>query len=121
MAESTIDKILQKINPDLKYEHLNYLEREEVNRMLTAVNINPLSIEDLKKYMRSLITAVENELIDTDEFVYVLIFKRVNRKHILLKARLKNYLLIEAFLYSRERASQAMERYIDNLKPEIRK
>ena len=100
---------------DLKIESLNILEKETYFKMLEAVQKAKMTPEKLKQYIISMRDAVAKELIQEPEFIRVFIFKFDNRKQILLKARLQNYMLLEAFLNSPEEAKEQLESMISNL------
>lgn len=102
-----LDKLMQKLG--LKFEDLKPHEQEEYLSMLNTLAQKPLSVEDIKQHIQSMRRAVENELVDTEEFTFVLCFRVVNRKHVGLKARLKNYILLESFFESKERAKKVLE------------
>jgi len=74
-----------------------------------------LTVEKVRENISSMKYAVENALIDEPEFAYIFIFKVPNRKQILLKARLQNYMLLESFLLSPERAKEQLESAISGL------
>ena len=99
----------------LKIEDLNAAEKETYFKMLEVVQNSQMSPEKLKEYISSMREAVTKELIDEPEFNYILIFKIPNRRQILLKARLKNYMLLESFLDSPIKAQEALEGMIGNL------
>lgn len=111
---SLADDLIKRIRPDLPdltYDRLTSDERETLHGWLERLSAKALVVEDIKKHLRVMIGSVEQELVNTDEFEYVFfgLFKRVNRKHLFLKARLRNYLLLEAFVTSPERAKEALE------------
>lgn len=109
---SKLSSLLEQLIPGAKYEELNYDERDELNRRLLMLQKTPMTIEDVKTFVSNIRMSIERELVDEDEFIYVLgIFKRVNRKHIFLKAHLKFCILVEGFLTSKERAKAIMESY----------
>ncbi len=112
-----IDNILEKVG--LKYDDLDTIghagEKEELNRMLTSLSQNQLTIEKVKTYISSMKFSVEQQLVDEPEFNYIFIFKVLNRKQIYLKARLRNYMLLEAFLSTPEKAKEALDRAIAGL------
>ena len=83
--------------------------------MLETVQKAQLTPEKLSLYITSMREAVERELINEPEFIYIFIFKVENRKQILLKARLQNYLLLEAFLTSPQRAEEQLKAMVGNL------
>lgn len=93
----------------LNIDKLNASEKETYFQMLDVVQKSQMTPEKLRDYIISMRDAVEKELIDEPEFIRVFIFKFENRKQILLKARLQNYRLIEAFLVSPEMAKRRLE------------
>lgn len=96
----------------MKYDDLNDSEKETLQSWLTALQTTALTIDRIKESISSMKYAVEQEIIDTPETIFFF----PNRKQILLKARLRNYMLIEAFLTSPERAKAAIEQSILSLK-----
>jgi hypothetical protein len=98
-----------------KVEDFNSLEKETYFKMLEDVQKSQMSNEKLRDYIIAMRNAVERELINEPEFIRVFIFKFENRKQILLKARLQNYMLLESFLISPERAKQALEDMISGM------
>ena len=114
-----MDEILKKLG--LKWEDLDTPghagEKEQLRLWLEALQKNQLTTDKIKDSLTSMRYAVEQELVDEPEIIWVLfIFPRVNRKHIFLKARLKNYMLIEALLTSPERAKAMLEQMLSNIK-----
>ena len=101
----TISDILKKFH--LSYEDLNAAEKETLNNWLNKLNKTEIKPEDVKNYIREMISGVETELTEADYH---------SKKDIFLKARLKNYLLLEAFLESPEKARKALEKQLANLK-----
>lgn len=94
---SVTDKLEQQ---GINIEELNAIEKQTYFEMLDAVQDSQLTPEKLKDYILNMRSAVEEELIKTD----------LNSKEDqFLKARLKNYMLLEAFLTSPERAKKALE------------
>lgn len=106
-----IDNLLEKLG--VKYEDLTSGEKETYKKWLSVLDTKPLTIEDLKYYIKQVKDVVSTELADCDEFVHFGPFKWVNRKHVGLKARLKNYLLLEAFLESKEKAKNTLEKQLE--------
>lgn len=106
----TIDEILSKAG--LTYEELNATERETLYSMLDAVNKSAITINKFRDYIQTMRDSIEVELINEPEFHRVFLFRIENRKQILLKARLRNYMLIGAFLDSPRKAQEAVERAI---------
>lgn len=99
----------------IRIEDLNSAEKKTYIKMLEAVSSSEMTPEKLKAYVSQMKEAVERDLINEPEFNYIFIFKVANRKQILLKARLLNYILLEAFLLSPQRAKEALEGMIGNL------
>lgn len=106
---NAVDTILEKLN--LKYEQLTKEERATYERMLADVRQNQLSIDKLRGYIRDMRSSVEMKL--TEEAMkhpsfWTFLFNF--RNDLSLKARLRNYLLLEAFLDSPKKAEAALER-----------
>lgn len=104
-----IDDILEKFN--LKYEDLTAVERETLNTWLEALDKSKLTLQGVKTYIATMRDAVEQELTKESMkrpsfWAFVFNFRKDN----LLKARLRNYMLLEAFLSTPEKARQALER-----------
>lgn len=106
-----IDNLLEKIG--VKYEDLSSEEKETYKKWLSVLDTKPLTIEDVKFYLEQAKNNVSMELADCDEFDRFGPFKWVSRKHVGLKARLKNYLLLEAFLQSKEKAKNSLEKSLE--------
>ena len=101
----------------IKIDTLNAVEMETYKKMLTAVEKAQIDQVSLKKYVVSMRESVERELIKEPEFKWIFIFRVANRKQILLKARLQNYLLWEGFLISPEKAKERLEEMIEGMLP----
>ena len=93
-----MDEILTRFN--LKYEDLNTAERETLNTMLASLSKNELTIAKIKEYIESMRDAVEDDLTKVGH---------ESKQDIFLKARLRNYMLLEAFLTTPEKAKRAIE------------
>jgi hypothetical protein len=108
---SLINEVLEKFG--LKEEDLDTPghsgEMETLLKMQQTIQKNQVSVERTRAYVSSLREEVTKQLVDEPEFNYIFIFKVPNRKQIFLKARLKNYMLLEAYLSSPERMKQEME------------
>ena len=103
---SLFDKILDEYG--LKYEDLNMEERETYNSKV--FNVKAISVEDIKEHVTAMKNSIALQLTDVpddDEH------QDKNRK---LKARLKNYLVLEAFLNTPVRAEKALREAVGNLK-----
>ena len=89
------------------YDELNPVERETFHKMLETVERAQISLEDVKIHIRTIRQAVENELATHN---------LSKEQDLYLKARLKNYILLEALLDSPERARKALDQYIKSKK-----
>src|ERR1035437_6633817 len=99
---------------DIDFDKLNTVERDEYLKMLNIVQSSEVTLEDFKKFVRSVRESLENTLVDTEDFIYSPIFtflKRPNPKVAELKARLKNYIVFERFFGRPELAKQALDVY----------
>lgn len=108
-----ISEILEKVG--LKYEDLNQAEVATLTGWMQSIQQNNVSVDSVRTYIESMRDSVESELIDEPEFIYVLWFRVANRKHLLLKARLRNYMLLIAFLSTPEKAKQALDKALASL------
>lgn len=117
-----IDTLLSKVG--LKFEGnpgdptvLNYDERDVLlNQWLPALSGKGLSVEDVKKYIQKMKESVEKDLVKLEmahPSFWSFLFDRKKKERLL--ARLENYMLLEDFLASPERAKEAVERYIEEL------
>lgn len=99
-----IDTILEKLN--LRYEDLNIAEKETLNTWIQQLSTNKLILEDVKKHISFMRGSVERELTTTD----------LNTKQdLFLKARLRNYMLLEALMNSPDEAKQSLEKALSGL------
>ena len=98
---SLMDNILEKVG--LKFEDLNPIEKETLFTWQEALQKSQLSLENVKTYIKSMRDAVEVELTKTD---------LDSKQDMFLKARLRNYMLLEAFLSTPERAKEALDKAI---------
>jgi len=105
MAESSIiDDILTKVG--LKYEDLKPAEKETLYGWVEALKTKEMSVQDIREYVSSLKYNIESELTKPDNSPTDDIF---------LKARLRNIMLLEAFLSSHDRAKSALEKQLKAL------
>ena len=111
---SFLDDIEEKSG--LKVDNFTPAEKETLFAMLDVVSKSQLSPEKMKEYVSRMRAAVEEELVKEPTFIWVFVFKFENPKLIQLQARLKNYMLFEAFLSSPERAKQQLDNMIANVK-----
>ena len=99
-----LDQILEKAG--LKYEDLNSVEKETLNSWMETLQKGQISVERIKEYVTSMKEAVEQELTKHD---------LGSKQDLFLKARLRNYMLLEGFLATPERAKQQMENAISSM------
>ncbi len=96
-----IDEILQRIG--LKYEDLTSAERDTLSGWMEALDSNQLTLDRVRVFVHQLRDHVEQEVVTVDNG---------SKQDIFLKARLRNLMLIEAFMTSPEQAKAALERAI---------
>jgi len=101
---SLIDEILEKAG--LKYEDLNASEKETLFAWDEALAKGQLTVERVKEYLSSMREAVEQELCKHD---------LGSKQDLFLKARLRNYMLLEAFLSTPEKAKKQMENAVSSI------
>lgn len=110
-----IEELLAKYG--LTYEDLDTPghsgEKEYLFKLEADLKKNALTVEGIRDYISSLREGVERELVDEPELKYIFI---PNRKHLMLKARLKNYLLLELFLSTPEKLKAEIERNLQAIK-----
>lgn len=112
-----IDQLEEKYG--FKFEKLSAAEKESFLQGMNMAATSQITPEKMRTYVTSMREAVEKELVVEPEFNYIFIFKIPNRKQIFLKARLMNYLLLEGFLGTPERAKQAFEDAVSNMAKRI--
>jgi len=99
-----IDNLLERFN--LKYEDLNAVERETINSWIEALEKSRVTTTKIKEYISAMRSGVEQELTKTSNN---------NKQDLFLKARLRNYMLIEAFLTTPERAKEQLEKALSGI------
>lgn len=99
-----IDEILERLN--LKYEDLNQTERDTLHQWLEQLSDKKLTLDDVRGYIQQMMFAVQQDLTEA---------RHGQKKDLLLKARLKNYMLLEAFLDSPEKAKKRLEAHLTTL------
>lgn len=122
---SAIDDLLKE-KFGLTYEQLSEAERETLQSWQKVLNSNQLDIEDVRRFIKSMRVGIENELSVIKEvpvgwisiFALFVPFYGMIRKwyadqyRVGLEMRLRNVILIEAFLTGPATAKQALERQI---------
>ena len=99
-----IDSLLEKVG--LKYDDLTPVEKETLNSWQEALQKGQLSLEKVREYIVSMREAIENELTKSD---------LGTKQDLFLKARLRNYMLLEGFLSTPERAKEQIENAISGM------
>ena len=90
----------------LKYEDLNVVERETYNSKLSEIQKSGMSVEKIKTYIHTMKESVELELTKVGH---------ESKQDIFLKARLRNYMLLEAFLNSPEKLQFQLEQMVSSM------
>ncbi|MFZ2882221.1 MAG: hypothetical protein WA019_04050 [Candidatus Moraniibacteriota bacterium] len=96
---NVLDEIVEKLGG---YDQLKPDEKTTYQEHLKIIEGKPISVDDTKAFVRNMINVIEKALVDTKEY---------SPESRSLKARLKNFLVLEQFLYSPERARAALERF----------
>ena len=99
-----IDELLAKAG--LKYEDLNPSERETLNVWMEALQKGQVSVEKIKEYITSMKESVEQELSKSN---------LGSKQDLFLKARLRNYMLLDAFMTTPEKAKEQIENAISGM------
>lgn len=97
-----IDNILKLfgIEEDVTYDELSDTDQEIYREWQDKLEVGGLTIEDIKKYVHALRQSVDLELSQTPQN---------DPKDVYLKARLRNYVLLEAFLTAPDLAREALK------------
>ena len=96
--------ILEKLG--VKYEDLNPVERETYNSKLSEIQKSGLSVDKIRDYVHRMKESVELELTKVGH---------ESKQDIFLKARLRNYMLLEAFLDTPDRLKVQLEQMVSSL------
>lgn len=99
-----MDEILQKVG--LKYEDLTTAERETLQSWTKSLEQKKLTLDSVKEYISGMRVSVERDLTQVGH---------EHKQDIFLKARLRNYILLEAFLESPEKARKALDNAVAGL------
>ena len=103
---SVLDDILHRINPELKYEDLTEDERNSLLGMVESLQQGNLTVAIISTYIIKMREGVSQELTKPD----------LNpNQDLFLKARLRNYILLEILLTSPERAKAAVDKAIEGM------
>jgi len=99
-----MDKLLEKVG--LKYDDLNPSEKETLNTWMETLQKGQISVERIREYITGMKEAVEQELAKSD---------LGSKQDLFLKARLRNYMLLDAFMSTPERAKEQIENAISSM------
>lgn len=104
-----MDEILASLGySQLKYDDLKPHERETFHMWLQAIEQSEVTVDKIKLFIDSMKYAIEQDLtrhnLSHDEDLY-------------LKARLRNLILISAFLSSPQQAKQQLQQMLGNVTP----
>jgi hypothetical protein len=99
-----LDQLLEKAG--LKFEDLSKDEKETLLKWDETLQHNQMSIEKVREYVSAMKVAVEQELTIHD---------LGSKQDLFLKARLRNYMLLEGFLSTPEKARKQIEAAISGL------
>lgn len=110
-----LSELLQKYN--LKYEELNAAERDTIQTWMTTLATQQLSTDQVKEYIIQMKDSIEADLASFEEPKGLWNFLFRKRIDIYRRARLKNYMLLLAFLTGPEKARKAIEQQMQNIKP----
>ena len=90
----------------MKYDDLTQAERETLITWTRSLKQKQLTVASIKEHLQGMRFAVERELTEVGHN---------SKQDIFLKARLRNYMLLEAFLDSPEKAEIALEQALAGL------
>jgi hypothetical protein len=117
MAMDLLDETLKRLGVE-SYSDMTDEEKSTYQGWLRQMSAD-LTVGDVRVHIENMQRAVTIELADEPEYVYSKILpflKRPNPKNVHLKARLKNYLLLSAFLATPEQARDALQKNLQQLK-----
>jgi len=95
------------VESNVKYEDLTPVEKESFHKMLADIQQTALSVEKIRDYIRAMRDGVEDELTKHN---------LDSKQDIFLKARLRNYRLLDAFLTVPEKARKQFQEALKNVK-----
>lgn len=102
-----MDELLQSLGYSYKYADLTPEEKRTVDQWLQDLQVRRIEVEDIKGYIYNMKCAVEDELCKPGV---------EKEAETMLKARLRNYMLLEAFLTAPDRAKKVYESQLKNMK-----
>ena len=127
-----MDEVLQKNG--LKYDELTIAERETLYSWIDAVKGNQVTLPKVRDWVSQMRYGVEQELTERHEtpqswlsllgllipLVGIIRKWYADQRQVELKARLRSYTLLEAFLTSPERAEKNLEQAIASFASRIK-
>lgn len=127
-----VDKLLAK--KGLKFEDLEPDEQETLNTWLNALNNNQINTANVREYVAKMRDSVASALTEIDDipndwlsvlglFIPIVGIIRkwyLDQRKVGLQARLRNYILLESFLTSPEKARAAIEKQIAGMSAKSR-
>ena len=118
-----VDQVLEKINEKRKargeriiaFDTLTTQERDDIFKIAKASESKELTIDDLKSHIVSMRKVVEGKLTEEKMEKFSLwSFMFSWKQDYYLKARLRNYMLLEELLMSPENIRKQAERQLNN-------
>jgi len=110
-----MNELLERLG--VKYEDLDKAERDTLHKMLDGASKAKVTVDTIRVHIKSMRDAVENEIYNDSmkrPSFWAFLFRF--RRECVLKARLRNYMLLEAYLDTPERAKKAIEDALANVK-----
>lgn len=112
---ASIQDLLGKFN--LGMDDLNGAERATLMEWLGKLKSRQLTLSDIQTHISGLISALERELSGLDTPTNLVAWMFRGKRETYLKARLKNYLMLQDFLLGPERAQKWIESQLEGIKP----
>lgn len=107
---------------NLKYEDLTDEEKKTLSEMVKAAKESQLTTDRLTQYLIAMRESVSNELEMEPEYTMLFGFiPLLNRKQILLKARLRNYRLLLILLTNKDRQLASIDAALSMVTPSGKK
>lgn len=99
----------------LTTDKLSDIEIETLQKWAEDLSKNELTVHKIKEHIEKMIVAVSKELANSiDDRKWW--FQRLGQTDLSLKMRLKNYIMLQDFLNSPEKARKFLEASLSNLK-----
>ena len=102
----------------LSLDELNAAERQTLNDWLGKLRSKQLTLPDVQEHLASLVSALEREIAGLETPPTLVSWLFASRRQLYLRARLKNYLMIQDFLLGPQRAEKWVTAQVQNLKPQ---